>query len=141
MTGIDVRDDAHVAAAHRFRMWKLVSQKFERISLFVDSAINGRMSLSSLPSAVANAFWVDIGPSAHSLKNGLGKSKTAQALTAAYPLWPHLGRDERDQFKMLLDMDGWGWSARYRELLKAPGAVLKSTVFRESENDEGLMYG
>ncbi|ORX40009.1 hypothetical protein BD324DRAFT_615928 [Kockovaella imperatae] len=43
--------------------------------------------------------------------------------------------DERSTFKLLLDIDGWGWSARFRSLLLSPGATMKTTVYHEIVSD------
>jgi hypothetical protein len=41
------------------------------------------------------------------------------------------GQSSPDRYKYILDIDGNGWSARFKRLMSTNSAVLKSTIFPE----------
>lgn len=48
-----------------------------------------------------------------------------------YAFKPRVGRAEHNNAKYLLDVDGNGWSARFKRLMSSRSAVLKATIFPE----------
>ncbi|KAG9026633.1 Glycosyltransferase Family 90 domain containing protein [Tulasnella sp. JGI-2019a] len=48
---------------------------------------------------------------------------------------PHMGSEEIAQYKYLMDIDGNGWSGRFKRLMATKSLVLKSTIFPEWYTD------
>lgn len=48
-----------------------------------------------------------------------------------YAFKPRVGKPEHNRAKYLLDVDGNGWSARFKRLMSSRSAVLKATIFPE----------
>lgn len=48
-----------------------------------------------------------------------------------YAFKPRVGKSEHNNAKYLLDVDGNGWSARFKRLMSSRSAVLKATIFPE----------
>lgn len=48
-----------------------------------------------------------------------------------YAFKPRVDRPEHNRAKYLLDVDGNGWSARFKRLMSSRSAVLKATIFPE----------
>ena len=78
--------------------------------IMVKDISTGSFVSSKVSSLKANALWLNVGltDAGRGIKV-LGKTKTAHRLAATFDFWPHQNREERDQYQILLDVDGWGW--------------------------------
>lgn len=59
--------------------------------------------------------WLDLGIQ-H--KNLNGKTDSERMVIDVIKEAAYMDNQARSKYKILLDVDGWGWSARYRELLR-----------------------
>lgn len=50
---------------------------------------------------------------------------------ATYPTLPTFPLNETWKYQYLADLDGWGYSARFRGLIQSNSAVFKSTIYKE----------
>jgi len=62
-----------------------------------------------------NEAWMEIGIAGK--PEELKGTRAAEIARAKFTFLPWMQGSERNQHKLLLDVDGWGWSARYRDLL------------------------
>lgn len=88
----------------------------------------------NFPLKVMNEAWFDVGlfggPSQCSEEDG-----TCDEMETEFEWRPSVRGDEALEYKYIVDVDGNGWSSRFRRLLKSNQVVLKSTLFPEWFND------
>lgn len=131
LTGMFIREGENIMVGQRFRMWTLVQSKFAQAPIFISIVSQGRRAYklsTALVGKVVNQ-WSDVGPV--SRWASLSGTKVGLMMENLYEWATFQSVDERNSFKMLLDLDGYGWSARYRELLRTGGAVVKAAAFRK----------
>ncbi len=119
-------DEEDTFASQRYRLWATTQNRWGRFPALI--AQSDQHVMSTIPAFEANRRWMNVGPIAEGQPKD---TKTTRIATASYDYLPRQLVEQRNQHKALLDVDGWGWSARFRELLRADGAVIKTTVFRE----------
>jgi len=68
------------------------------------------------------AKWFDIGIQHKDYNRGDTEKMVMEVIEEA----SYMDNKERSKHKILLDIDGWGWSARYRELLRTSRWVQQS---------------
>ncbi|KAG2004732.1 hypothetical protein CC2G_003257 [Coprinopsis cinerea AmutBmut pab1-1] len=56
---------------------------------------------------------------------------TCKELEAIYPFRPYQGAKEAGQYKYVIDVDGNGWSGRFKRLMTSNALIFKSTLYPE----------
>ncbi|RXK36431.1 hypothetical protein M231_06275 [Tremella mesenterica] len=95
---------------------------------------DGRWVTESYPVQEMNEAWLDVGlsdgPTQCSEEDG-----SCDELEMEIDFMPRVRKEDAVKYKYVIDVDGNGWSSRFRRLLAGNNVVLKSTVFPEWFND------
>jgi hypothetical protein len=106
---MDPQDDVDTFASQRFRLASMMEDKHALIRVYNST------EMITTTAGPLNDVWMELGVSGDPKE--LGTSYTAAVAQAKLRFLPWMSDAERDKHKMLLDIDGWGWSARFRALL------------------------
>ena len=106
-------DTQAVMQSQRHRLISMIQNMWVRWPVLVQK--DGQLEESSVLMAVAVDRWAEIGYTHRSWWRGTEMEKIVDATIRPSK---SIDNKERAKYKMLLDVDGWGWSARYRELLR-----------------------
>ena len=110
---MDALDSADSWASQRFRLMDLVKSNGE-VQVFVGSNDTG-YTVEGVKSGSLNKAWMDVEVSGNT--KDIWESRVKNIVTAKFNFFGWLDNKDRNKAKFLLDIDGWGWSARFRELL------------------------
>ncbi|KAL7423911.1 hypothetical protein Q5752_001496 [Cryptotrichosporon argae] len=95
---------------------------------------NGKLGLEPWSRATLNEAWMDIGlagqPTQCSRSDG-----SCDDMAREINFMPPVPKEHAVSFKYVIDVDGNGWSSRFRRLLAGNNVVLKSTQYPEWFND------
>ncbi|TEB27987.1 hypothetical protein FA13DRAFT_1736176 [Coprinellus micaceus] len=61
--------------------------------------------------------------------------KTCDELERLYPFRPFQGTEEAGQYKYVFDIDGNGWSGRFKRLITSNALIFKATIYPEWYHD------
>lgn len=107
-------DTADVLKSQRHRLMVHIQDRTGLTDVVVKNATRGEYEVQKMPKS-NGAAWMDVGVIERDWHR---KSATTALVNKLITPSSRMDNQERSQFKMLLDIDGWGWSARYRELLR-----------------------
>ena len=108
-------DNLAVWNSQRHRLMSMVQDDWRTVDALVWNDTRIEYELSSMRAGPARERWLDLGVGERdwNRKNEVQKM-VEQIITPA----SRMDKEQRSMFKMLLDVDGWGWSVRCRELLR-----------------------
>ena len=108
-------DTQAVMKSQRHRLMEIVQDHWSYWSVLLQDQRTGRLEISGIRSAEAAKRWTDVGITKRSWWR---KTEMESIVEATIMPSDSMSNAERAKYKLLLDIDGWGWSARYRELLR-----------------------
>lgn len=132
-TGIFHNKEMPWRQAQRERLHFLANNKSDEAVPVLVSGPEG-LRVKEFPKNQMNEAWFDIGlfggPAQCSHEDG-----SCAEMDEEFEWRPSVRGNQALEYKYVVDVDGNGWSSRFRRLLKSNHVVLKSTLFPEWFND------
>jgi len=107
-------DTAAVLDSHRHRLFRHIQDKWGHTDILQYNGSKQAYEMGTMRKGNGEA-WMDVGFLARKWNR---KTEAEVMVEGVLQPSPRMDNKERNKFKMLLDIDGWGWSARYRELMR-----------------------
>ncbi|KAL7414925.1 glycosyl transferase family 90-domain-containing protein [Mrakia frigida] len=116
--------------SHRERLHLLANDLDSELNVLVPKRSGRGVEREIIGSEIANKRWMDVGfstgPSQCDEEDG-----SCAEMEEMFEFKARVEADKASKYRYLLDVDGNGWSARFRRLLSSGSVVFKSTVYRE----------
>jgi beta-1,2-xylosyltransferase len=115
LTGIFAQDEADTMASQRYRLGDMMASNYSQVPVLISTNDTAGLELVSLRSGPLNDRWMNVGVLEE--KEEVYVSHTKEVAMTKFLSLGWMSYHSPSVHKIMLDVDGWGWSARFRELL------------------------
>ncbi|KAG6380385.1 glycosyltransferase family 90 protein [Boletus reticuloceps] len=135
-TGIYASPDSWWGNGHRQRLVTLANSLEGNVSVLraPESGMEYEVEATpvgepeSVPFAQINPSWMNVAFTDKPIACDQG---TCDEMTRIWPFLEVQGKSEEGQYKFILDVDGNGWSGRFKRLITSNALIFKATIYPE----------